>query len=121
MSKILTTLQRQLTEHYDAQKFSHRHILFLFLFLKVFYKVTKSQKKIYLLCKSNEEVHTVLYHTKDIKGRRGLKGSRRPTKPSDLLQFEEAARLCKQPQLLSLNRQRPGLKRLAEDSFVMTG
>ena len=85
MSKFLTTLQRRLTEHYDAQKFSHSHILFLFFFLQVYYKVTKSQKEFYLLCNSNEEVHTVLYHTKDIKGRRGLKGPRRPTKPGDLL------------------------------------
>ena len=75
----------------------------------------------YLLCNSKEGSRTVHYSTKDIKGRRGLKGPRRPTEPSDSLQFKEAARRCQQPQLLPLCRQRPTLKRLPKDSFVMAG
>ena len=64
MSKILTTLQRQLTEHYNAQNFSQSHIRFLFFFLQVYYKVARSQKKFKLLCNSNEGGRTVNYHTK---------------------------------------------------------
>ena len=44
---------------------------------------------------------------KNIKGRRGLKGPRRPAEPSDLLDFEEAARLRQQTKILSFLGKRP--------------
>ena len=56
MSKILTTLQRQLTEQYEAQKFFYSHILFLFLFLQIFYKkVTKKPKIILIVVQSPQK------------------------------------------------------------------
>ena len=88
------TLQRQPTERSDAPKRSYSHILFSFLSLQIFTKIiAKSQEHVYLLCNSKEESRTVNYRTKHIKGRRGLKGPRRPTEPSDLLYFEKTARL----------------------------
>ena len=54
----------------------------------------KSQKSVYLLCNPKEEGRTVNYRTKHMKGRR------RPTEPSDLLEFEKAIRLRQQSQLV---------------------
>ena len=85
MSKILTTLQRRLT-HYDAQKFFYSHILFLFLFLQFFLqKGCKKPKIIQIVVQFQRRRPYRKLPYKTIKGRRGLKGPRRPTKPSDLL------------------------------------
>ena len=68
----------------------------------------------YLVCNSKEGSRTVHYSTKYIKGRRGLKDPRRPTEPSDLLDFEEAARLRQQTKILSFLGERPVCEILAE-------
>ena len=47
MSKILPTLQRRLTEHYDAQNFFYSHILFLFSFLQFFLQKGYKKPKIF--------------------------------------------------------------------------
>ena len=68
--------------------------------LRLLQKITKKPKIFFLLCNSKEESPTINYCTWRRKGRRGLKGPRRPTEPSDLLYLEKAARLRQQPQLL---------------------
>ena len=68
-------------------------------FLQIFTKtLQKSQKYFSLLCNSKEESRTVNYGTTQCKSRRKLKSPRRPTEPSDLLDFEKTARLRQQPQ-----------------------
>ena len=112
--------QPRTTQRSDASRFAI--ISCSSSFLHSFTKTTRKAKFFfYLLCNSKEEVHTVNYDTKNIKGRRGLKGPRRPTEPSDLLKFEEAARLGQQPQLLSFYFHRPALDIIAENQLVMAG
>ena len=60
--------------------------------------IAKKPKFFYLLCNSKEESRTINYGTRQYKSRRRLKGPRRPTEPSDLLDFEKAARLRQRPQ-----------------------
>ena len=68
-------------------------------FLQFLQKLSQnSQKYFFLLCNSKEKSRTVKYGTTQYKSRRRLKGPRRPTEPSDLLDFEKAARLRQQPQ-----------------------
>ena len=64
-----------------------------------FYKNTKkSQKYFYFLYNSKEESRTVNYGITKYKSRRRPKGPRRPTEPSDLLDFEKAVELRQGPQ-----------------------
>ena len=74
-----------------------------------------------LLCNSKEGSRRVNYGTGQYKGRRGLKGPRRPTEPSDLLDFEESVRLRQQLQLLPFDLHGPGPKSLAEGPLVVAG
>ena len=70
MSKILMTLQRRLTEHYDAQKFFYSHILILFLILQFFLqKGCKKPKIIQIVVQFQRRRPYRKLPYKNIKGR----------------------------------------------------
>ena len=66
--------------------------LLIHIFYKILQKNCNHQKYFYLLCNSKKESRKVNYGTGHKKGGRGLKGPRRPTELSELLNFEEGSR-----------------------------
>ena len=94
----------------------------LLIFCKFLQKGCKKAKIIfYLLCISKEESRTVNYGTRQYRGSRGRKGPRRRTKSSELLDFEEAARLRQQSQFFCLFSGRPAFKITAQKILIQDG
>ena len=91
-------------------------------FLQIFTKrLQKSQKSFYLLCSSKEESRTVNYGARQYKGRRKLKGPRRPTEPSDILDFEKTAQLRQQTYFFKPLPPSPRFINTTQEVFIVAG
>ena len=88
--------------------------MFFFFFLQFFTKRLQKPKT-FVVQFQGRKPHSKLQY----KGRRGLKGPRRPTKPSNSLQFKEAARLFQEPQLLPPYFSSPRPEPLPEDALIV--
>ena len=110
---MATTPQLRTTQHSDASTF-----LPPIPFLPIFYTFLQKQFKrpkltLFVVQFQRRKPDSKLLHM-TIKRPTRAKRFRRPTKSSDLLDFEEAARLRQQPQLLGVFSQRPEFELLPQ-------